>query len=179
MSVIVFGEGPLAERIRSGVVSDTTAAVVVSGVDGRQGIGPVHELTDEIIDAVFEQPMQRVIGALQQAHADGCVRIVVVVPTSGMSGAALHVAHAALAEAVHILVKSAARQWGVRGITVNTVAVDPSWFDIDPMVAGPVSIAPRALSRDADPLGAIGWLCGESAADVTGQTIVCDGGLWM
>lgn len=179
MSALVIGEGRLADRVRGAAVGDVPCAVIVVGVDGRVGAVPVETMSDALIDTVFEQPMRRLIEALQQSHASGSRRIVVVVPTSGMSGAAMHAVHAALAEAAHVLVKSAARQWGSQGITVNTVAVDPAWFDIDPAVSGPVSIAPRAIPGDVDPIGAIAWLCGAASGDVTGQTIVCDGGLWM
>ncbi|NDB05021.1 MAG: SDR family oxidoreductase, partial [Acidimicrobiia bacterium] len=30
-----------------------------------------------------------------------------------------------------------------------------------------------------DPANAVTWLCSDAAAHVTGQTVVCDGGLWM
>lgn len=179
MSVVVHGRGLLAEHLRGSVTSDIHAAVVVVGVDGSVGVVPVARMTDDLIDAVFEQPMQALIAALQASFTDGCRRIVVVTPTSGLSGANQHAAHAALAESARILVKSAARQWGADGVTVNAVAVDPSWFGIDPKVSGPVAIAPRALVGDVDPAGIVNWLCSEAAHDVTGQTVVCDGGLLM
>ena len=175
----VHGNGALADRLRSSVHSDTPSAVVVVDVDGSVGAVSVAELTDAMIDEVFEQPMQRVILALQEAHSTGCRRIAVVVPTTGMSGGSHHAAHAALAESARILVKSAARQWGAQGITVNAVAVDPASFAIDAAVSGPVSIAPRALTGDLDPVNALNWLCSEESGHITGQTLVCDGGLWM
>ncbi|MFM7872376.1 MAG: SDR family oxidoreductase, partial [Actinomycetota bacterium] len=85
-------------------------------------------------------------------------------------------------EAARILVKSAARQWGAHGVTVNAVAVEPRWFGIDPEVAGPVSIAAPALGAPGvlfDPSPVVTWLCSDAAGTTTGQTIVCDGGSWM
>jgi len=178
-AVRVVGTGALADRIRASVSSDASAAVVIAGVDGSVGAVAIGELTDAMIDDVFERPMQNVIAALQEAHTSGCRRIVVVVPTTGMSGGSHYAVHAALAESARILVKSAARQWGAHGITVNAVAVDPQWFAIDPAVSGPVSIAPRALVGEVDPVNTISFLCSEGAGHVTGQTLVCDGGLWM
>ena len=60
---------------------------------------------------------------LQAALHGGVRRIVVVVPTTAMSGGSHYVHTAAAAEAIRVLVKSAARQWGERGVTVNAVAV--------------------------------------------------------
>ena len=179
MSVKVSGQGTLADLIRDGVHSDTKSAVIVVDVAGERSISSVSQLTDAQIDEIFEQPMQSVIGALQEAHFMNCERIVVVVPTTGMSGGACYAPQAALAESARILVKSAARQWGASGITVNAVAVEPHWFAIDPSISGPVAIAPRSLSGEVSPVGVVNWLCSAASGDVTGQTIVCDGGLWM
>ena len=96
MSVFVLGDGPIADLVRAGVTSDVEAVVVVTEVDGGRGVGPVEDLDDATIDAVFEQPMQKVIAGLQQAHAAGAKRIVVIVPTIGMSGGNHHAVHAAL-----------------------------------------------------------------------------------
>jgi hypothetical protein len=179
MSVTVSGGGTLAQVLRDGVHSDTRSAVIVVDLDGEKSISSLAELTDAHIDEIYEQPMQRVIAALQEAHTTNCERIVVVVPTTGMSGGACYAPQAALAESARILVKSAARQWGASGITVNAVAVEPHWFSIDSNISGPVAIAPRSLSNEVSPVGVVTWLCSEAARDVTGQTIVCDGGLWM
>jgi NAD(P)-dependent dehydrogenase (short-subunit alcohol dehydrogenase family) len=161
------------------VQCDTPSTVIVVGVDGAVVVDSLLDLSDEMIDVMYEQPMQRVIVNLQEAHARGSHRIVVVVPTTGMSGGAGLVAQSALAESARVLVKSAARQWGQSGITVNAVAVEPHWFDIDPEVSGPVSIAPRSLVGQVSPVGVVSWLCSQASGDITGQTIVCDGGLWM
>lgn len=179
MGVLVFGDGPLADCLRESVVSDVESAVIVTEVDGRRGVGPVEQLDDATIDAVFEQPMQKVIDGLQRAHAAGAKRIVVIVPTLGMSGGDRHAVHAALAEAARIVVKSAARQWGADGITVNAVALAPEEFGVDVAVSGPVAIAPRAMNGDVDPTNTVSFLVSAAAAHVTGQTVVCDGGLWM
>jgi 3-oxoacyl-[acyl-carrier protein] reductase len=139
---------------------------------------PFHELTDADWDAAWEQPMQAVISELQAAFHAGAKRIVVVVPTIGMSGGAQYTHAAVTAEAARVLVKSAARQWGAHGVTVNAVAVDPAHMLDSPDLAGPTSLAPPALDH-ADPQALIQFLCSEAAGDITGQTFVVDGGVWM
>ncbi len=137
------------------------------------------DLTDEKIHELWEEPIQRVIEELQDAHAAGCTRMVVVTPLIGMAGAAGYSAQAAVAEAARIVVKSAARQWGKDGIVVNAVALDSAAYGIDEVVAGPVSIAPRAISQEVSAKGIVQWLCSDAAGDVTGQTFIVDGGSWM
>lgn len=177
MSVHVFGQGPIAESLRDRVDSEVSAAVIVAPIV-VEAVAVSH-ITDEQIDRLWEQPMRAVITDVQRARTDGCRRIVVIVPTTGMSGGADHAAVAATAEAARVLVKSAARQWGKDGVTVNAVALAPERFGVDPAVSGPVSIAPRALEGEVDPVATVTFLCSEGAAHVTGQTFVCDGGLWM
>jgi 3-oxoacyl-[acyl-carrier protein] reductase len=137
-----------------------------------------ESLTEDDWDAAWEQPMRATIEALQQAHHDGVRRIVVVVPTTGMSGGAQYAHVAAPAEAIRVLVKSAARQWGADGITVNAVAIDPAGLLRVPDAAGPISLAPAALP-EAEPTRTIEFLCSAAAGDITGQTITVDGGRWL
>lgn len=177
MTVRVVGHGSVADVLRDRVASDAEACVVVAPLV-VEPVAVAH-ITDEQIDRLWEQPMRAVITELQRAHADGCRRIVVVVPTTGMSGGAEYAAVSAAAEAMRVLVKSAARQWGTSGVTVNAVALAPEAFGVDASRSGPVSIAPRALEGDVDLVATVSFLCSESSAHVTGQTLVCDGGLWM
>ncbi len=175
--VKVVGGGVVAESLRGRITSDVSARVIVPPLV----IEPMRvvDLSDDDIDRCWERPMRVVIDELQRAHSDGCRRIVVVVPTTGLSGGAEHAAVAATSEAARVLVKSAARQWGADGVTVNAVALAPEAFGVDTSITGPVSIAPRALDGAVDPADTISFLCSDAAAHVTGQTVVCDGGLWM
>lgn len=171
----VRGDCALAERLRARLAPSDRAAVIVVDVDPTPTA--VGDLDDAAIGRLWEEPMRAVIVALQEAHREGRDRIVVVVPTLGQSGGASYAAQSALAEASRILVKSAARQWSDR--SVNAVVLESAEWGIDPSVSGPVSIAPRARTGTVDPVPLIEWLSGAGAADVTGQTVVCDGGQWM
>lgn len=139
---------------------------------------PFHTLTDAQWEQAWEVPLRHAITALGEAHAAGARRVVVLLPTTAMSGGSQYAHVAAAAEAIRVLVKSTARQWGAEGITVNVVAVAPAEFGVDTEVAGPTSIAPPALGgASADAL--VAFLCSEAAGDITGQTLVVDGGVWM
>ena len=55
-----------------------------------------------------------------------------MVPTLGMAGAADFTMLAAVAEGIRVLAKGCGRQWGVDGVTVNTVAAAPHhWVDTE------------------------------------------------
>jgi NAD(P)-dependent dehydrogenase (short-subunit alcohol dehydrogenase family) len=122
---------------------------------------------------------------LQAAYAqmrDGGGRIVFVTPTLSMSGAPRLAPYAAAVEGQRLLAKSAARQWGPDGITVNCLAPAP-----EHVAAGvrstDVSLAPAALGGPGDPADDLGpvvaFLTGADGHFVTGVTICADGGVWM
>jgi 3-oxoacyl-[acyl-carrier protein] reductase len=120
--------------------------------------------------------------AAERRLRGGDGRLVVVVPTLGLAGAAGLVAWATVAETQRSLAKSAARVWGENGITVNCVAVPPS------LLAGEsADLARSDLQRAAlpdpdlgqDAAGVIASLCGAAMAPVTGTTVAVDGGRWM
>jgi NAD(P)-dependent dehydrogenase (short-subunit alcohol dehydrogenase family) len=164
--------------VRSVGEAATRPSSVVIRPDFDAVARPFHTITDDQWEAAWEVPMRTVIAEMQAAFHRDASRIVVVIPTTAMSGGSCYSHVAAAAESIRLLVKSAARQWGAHGITVNAVAVSPEEFLDTAEVAGPTSLAPPALSS-SDPAALIAFLCSDAAGDVTGQTIVVDGGVWM
>ena len=105
-------------------------------------------------------------------------RIILLTPTAGLVGAAGFVPIATASEGMRSLAKSAARQWGEHGITVNCVA--PSLALLGAGVEAAVD--PPALGRTAtvdDLARTIAVLAGDAAASITGATIPVDGGVVM
>lgn len=112
--------------------------------------------------------------------------LVFLVPTIGMAGAAEFTMLAAIAEGVRVLAKGCGRQWGVDGITVNTIATAPHhWLDAHTAdeLTRAISLSTPAFGRAGDaaadlaPL--IALLDDPDAHFLTAGTLVADGGTWM
>jgi hypothetical protein len=136
-----------------------------------------------------EQPLRRALHVLQGAHLrlrDDGGRIVVLLPSLVMSGAAEVVAWASAAEGYRSLAKAAARAWGAgdgggRRITIKSVLV-PASLAADSAVDRP-GLQPPALGRvpdlQADIAPVVAALLDERLDAVTGLTLAVDGGVWM
>lgn len=148
----------------------------------------VEQLTEqEWIDAC-ETTLDGAYRLAQAAHehlAASRGRLVFVVPTIAMSGAAGYAPFAAAAEGVRALAKGIAKTWGKDGITVNTIAVAaPLVFgDTGEEIAKAGSLSPPALGGSGDPTTdlapVLALLTSPDAHFVTGSTLVLDGGVWM
>jgi 3-oxoacyl-[acyl-carrier protein] reductase len=113
-----------------------------------------------------------------------------VIHISGYDGWTGHIdqrAHNVTAKAaMHGLTKAIAREYGVHGVTANTVAPgaiqtrrDPSQYshiDVDQVRA---RIAVGSFGRPDDVAAACAYLCRDSGAFVTGQVIHVNGGEFM
>ena len=182
IAVTIQGAGALADALRSADVHSDCATTVVVPTIGCQA-KPFTDLTDADFDAAWEQPMREAIVAFQGAHKAGHTRLIAIVPTIAMSGAPQLAHVAATAEAIRVMVKSAARQWGADGIPVNGVAVAPGLFGTDTSGGGAVSIAPPALATKGtvidDLVPLIRLASSVDAHLLTGATLTADGGIWM
>lgn len=189
--VRVVGAGSFAASVRaaagaSGMVvvnDDGPVDAVVFAPWDRAAMAPVafDELTDEQFGIAWQRTMDEAVAtcvAARETFGAAGGAIVLTAPTTGMAGGARYAHWAAAAEGVHVLARSVARQWGPEGIAVNVLAFSPDEVGIDPAVAGPVSIATPARPG-ATIGGALAFLCSRAAADVAGQTLTVDGGLWM
>ncbi len=140
-------------------------------------------------EASCDAAMKAALYCLQAAftHLSGRGGAIVFVgPTVSFSGAPGLVPLVTALEGQRALAKSAARQWGSRGITVNWVAVDAPLFApalAQAAVPSPPEPAPSALGRSLDGASdiapVIGFLASAAGRSVTGATLVQDGGVWM
>ncbi len=148
---------------------------------------PLVEMDDDRWEAVWEAMMRSSILCCQAAFtqmAGRGGRIIFSTPTISMSGAAGLVAYTVAVEGQRLLAKSAARQWGSRGITVNCVAPAPDLGDADEAGGGSyLPLAQAALGGPGDPETDLGpvvvFLASDAGHFVTGATITVDGGIWM
>jgi NAD(P)-dependent dehydrogenase (short-subunit alcohol dehydrogenase family) len=125
---------------------------------------------------------RRVVSPLTATHGS----LVCVVPTVGMSGGANFSMLAAASEAMRVLMKACGRQWGLVGITANTLAAAPNhWVTDDEADAltRSVSLSTPAFGRAGDPADdlapLVAMLAEPSAHFLTAGTVVADGGIWM
>ncbi|CAM8628295.1 FabG Dehydrogenases with different specificities (related to short-chain alcohol dehydrogenases) [Acidimicrobiia bacterium] len=192
----ILGSGPLARTFAEDLadcgaeIVDSSSGSPVSDLDAlvfapwdAAVMKPVAmaELRDDEFDEAWQQTMDSAVAACTQARLSfrngrGC--IVLTFPTTAFTGGAGYSHWAAAAEGVHILAKSAARQWGPEGIAVNSLAISPALVLADPVAAGPVSIAtPARPEASAGPV--LAFLCSEAAHNLAGQALTVDGGSWM
>jgi len=105
-----------------------------------------------------------------------------VTPIVGLIGAAGLVPYATAVEGMRALAKSAARQWGEAGITVNCVA-PPVEVVAEVGTPAPPPVGGRPLGRmpdvRTDVAPVVAMLVAEAAHFVTGTTITVDGGVVM
>ena len=143
--------------------------------------GVVADLAErDWIDAC-ESTVDAAYRVAQAAHAHLAAahgRLVFLVPTIGLTGAAGYAPFAAAAESVRSLAKGLAKTWGKDNITVNSIAYA---LATDLGTAG-VSLAPPALGRPADTerdiAPVVALLDSPDAHFLTGATLVLDGGIW-
>jgi 3-oxoacyl-[acyl-carrier protein] reductase len=164
---------------------DSQPAVVRLGMRTAQSV--VTELATLTIDEWAlraEAPLREGFAfhqAAQRFLSGRAGRVLVIVPTVGLSGAAGLVPLSAAAEADRSLVKAQARVSGQRGVTINCIAVDSALLagnevDLDRGGLPARTLVSPDLRQLADVIIA---LLGPSFDAITGQTIAVDGGRWM
>jgi 3-oxoacyl-[acyl-carrier protein] reductase len=161
MTVVVLAAGQTLSR----ALADSFADAVV--IDG-------HDAVDDTI--------WRTLAALQTAHASMARggRIVLILPTIGMTGAAGLVDYTTAIEGIRALAKSAARQWTSDGTRVNMIAAPLALFATD----GDTShLTAAAVQHDETLIHSIvetaKFLLRHDVDHLTGDTIVVDGGSVM
>lgn len=173
-AIVLWPAAALAQALREAV---DDVVVIDGNMDTRLAVSP--DWQDTVNDVTW-----RVLVALQSAHAtipERGGRILVVVPTIGMSGAAGLSASTTALEGVRAMVKSAARQWGAEGIAVNMVAAPARLFtaapEVDSHLSAPAYGDHHTLVHSV--VEASKFLQREDLPHLTGHTVVVDGGSVM
>jgi 3-oxoacyl-[acyl-carrier protein] reductase len=148
-----------------------------------------HEMSLSHWHAACRDAIKGLLYTLQAAFAqfgDRGGSVVAIGPALSLPGAERLLALSAGAEGQRALVKSAARQWGRRGVTVNWVAAAPRalspLFDALPLPVKPDAVMValgRGPSLDDGLAGVVAFLGSPAGRALTGVTLMADGGEWM
>lgn len=163
----------------------TNSVVVAVGVDPMLEPTHLHSMSAAEWHLFAEQPMRYALTALQRSHAStrqNGGRIVLVLPSVGMTGGPHIVAWAAALEGIRAMAKSAARQWAHEGVIVNLIAAPLHLFSpgLGPSAA---HLSAAALSDDEKVIESVvettRFLLKREVAGMVGETIIVDGGALM
>ncbi|MGN1008467.1 MAG: 3-oxoacyl-[acyl-carrier-protein] reductase [Butyricicoccus sp.] len=138
---------------------------------------------DEVININLKGAfnMLQLCGAMMMRAKAG--RIINITSISGIAGNAGQINYCAAKAGMIGMTKTAAKELGARGITVNAVA--PGWIDTEMTEKVPDAIKEGAkkqiaLGRFGKPeeiASAVAFLASDEASFITSQTLVVDGGL--
>ncbi|MEV0322323.1 SDR family NAD(P)-dependent oxidoreductase [Streptomyces sp. NPDC050658] len=160
----------------------------VVDIVGMARYTPLADLDDAAWDWHFSLVLRHAWLAVQyggEALADaGGGPMVFVASASGLTAAPLHAAYGAAKAGLVSLVRSAAVEYGPRGVRVNAVAPGVVWT---PRVAGLIGAEGRErnaanaplnrVAETSDIASALLFLASPLSSYVTGQTLVVDGGV--
>ncbi|SCB13124.1 NAD(P)-dependent dehydrogenase, short-chain alcohol dehydrogenase family [Bradyrhizobium shewense] len=199
--------GHKAIGIRCNVADDAEVEAMVSRtvetfgrLDAAYNNAGVQNVLAETADTTRED-YDRVMGVnlqgvwscmkfeLQHMRKQASGAIVNCSSLGGLVGGAERGIYHAAKHGIHGFTKSAALEYGTRGIRVNAICPGLIWTPmVDQMVTDGQGDALKAMEKSI-PMGRVGrpeeianavlWLCSDAASYVTGQSISVDGGFVM
>ncbi len=163
---------------------------LVANAQSFRPVTPLAEVSESDFELVLDTGPKGTLWLMQAVlphmRARGRGRIVTFGSAMGQTGAPGYGPYSAAKEAVRSLTRTAAREWGRFGITVNCVCPAsvahrlPPEGDTARERAFAAMYAEHPLGRDGDPerdiAPAIAFLLSDASQYVTGQTLMVDGG---
>ncbi|MGF1428128.1 SDR family oxidoreductase [Kitasatospora sp. LaBMicrA B282] len=175
------------EELFTGVVARHGRLDIVVHTPGMVLKKPIAETTDADFDRMIDLNTRSAFLSLRAAARhladNGRYVILSTTLTSVMTGS--YGLYSGSKAAVERMVLAAAKELGARGITVNAVApgpIDDSFYraaETPESMAAAADHSPRGrLGRPEDIAPVVGWLVGEEAGWVSGQTVRANGAMF-
>jgi NAD(P)-dependent dehydrogenase (short-subunit alcohol dehydrogenase family) len=190
-------QADVADRAACFAVIDATVEAfgkldgLVTNAQSFRPVTPLAEVEESDFDLVLETGPKGTLWLMQAAlphmQALGRGRIVTMGSSMGNTGAPGYGPYSAAKEGVRSLTRTAAREWGRHGITVNCVCPASVAHRMPVGVDGSARSEAFAamykdqpLGRDGDPetdiAPAVAFLLSDASQYITGQTLMVDGG---
>lgn len=149
------------------------------------------DVTEADMDLLFDTGPKGALWLMQAAHPHLARaqwgRIVTMGTSMGLTGAPGYGPYAASNEAIRSLTRTAAREWGRNGITVNCILPASAGHRAPAAGSDPAREAAFAAMYDDNPVGrdgdaefdiapVVAFLLSDASRYVTGQTVSVDGG---
>ncbi len=153
-------------------------------------LSPMAEVTESDVDVFYNSGVKGTLWAMQAVYphmkAQGWGRIVNFASSMGITGGTGFGAYNASKEAIRALTRTAAREWGADGITVNAIAPAAATHKGESAKQSEgyrIFIENCPMKRQGDPeldIAPIAWfLCSDACRYLTGHTFMADGGAFM
>jgi 3-oxoacyl-[acyl-carrier protein] reductase len=165
--------------------SDFDSVVITIGTEPAPRLQDTATLSSTEWDIQVGESMWEALVTLQMAHAaleNRGGRIVLVVPTVGIAGAAGLVSYTTAVEGIRAMAKSASRQWARDGVVVNFVAAPIRVF-AEALSESDSHLTNAAVADDATLVHSLvettKFLLRSDVQHLAGETIIVDGGSVM
>jgi NAD(P)-dependent dehydrogenase (short-subunit alcohol dehydrogenase family) len=167
---------------------------LVANAQTFRSVTPFAEITEHDIDVLLNTGPKGTLWGMQAVFPhmrdQGRGRIVTMGSNAALLGAVGYAPYASSKEAIRALTRSAAREWGTFGITVNCLCPVSAAHRAPPADEDPErarmfaeTYANQPIPRDGDAEDDIGpvvqFLLSDASRYMTGQTLMADGGAIM
>jgi NAD(P)-dependent dehydrogenase (short-subunit alcohol dehydrogenase family) len=163
---------------------------LVNNAQTFRPMAPIADVSEADVDVFYQSGVKGTLWAMQAVYPhmreQQWGRIVNFASSMGITGGRGFAAYNASKEAIRALTRTAAREWGADGITVNAIAPAAATHHGE---AGKQSEGYRIfiescpMGRQGDPeldIGPLAWfLCSDACRYLTGHTFMADGGAFM
>ena len=185
----VSDEARVAEMVQCAVDSFGQLDIACNSAAVSRGSGPIHtfekSVFDQTIDLCLTNTFLCMKYEIEAMLASGGGSIVNISSNASLKGQPYNTAYAAAKSGVNLLTKSAASEYGHKGIRINAVSPGvirtpgvEKYFEEQPKIAEGLKQAAvmRRLGEPSEIAEAVTFLASDRASFITGQLLSVDGG---